>query len=102
MADINIEMLKNKLYPVAKALFAISETLVDASKLSTPDGMPAKIPAKMIKDVPFPIPYSVICSPNHIINAVPAVNDNTIIKYVKKSCAYNTPLFPRLTAIPIP
>lgn len=32
MADINIEMLKNKLYPVAKALFAISETLVDASK----------------------------------------------------------------------
>lgn len=33
MADINIEMLKEKLYPVAKALFMISETLVDESKL---------------------------------------------------------------------
>lgn len=32
MANINIEMLKNKLYPVAKALFMIGETLVDESK----------------------------------------------------------------------
>ena len=32
MANINVEKLKEKLYPVAKALFAISETLVDASK----------------------------------------------------------------------
>ena len=32
MADINVEMLKEKLYPAAKALFKISETLVDASK----------------------------------------------------------------------
>lgn len=32
MADINVEMLKEKIYPAAKALFAISETLVDASK----------------------------------------------------------------------
>lgn len=32
MADINIEMLKEKLYPAAKALFIISETLVDVSK----------------------------------------------------------------------
>ena len=33
MADINVEMLKDKLYTVAKALFMISETLVDESKL---------------------------------------------------------------------
>ena len=32
MANINIEMLKSKLYPIAKALFMISETLVDESK----------------------------------------------------------------------
>ena len=32
MANINIEMLKDKLYPVAKALFMIGETLVDESK----------------------------------------------------------------------
>ena len=32
MADINVEKLKEKLYPAAKALFMIGETLVDASK----------------------------------------------------------------------
>ena len=32
MADINVEMLKEKLYPAAKALFIIGETLVDESK----------------------------------------------------------------------
>ena len=33
MADINVEILKEKLYKVASALFRISETCVDASKL---------------------------------------------------------------------
>ena len=33
MADINVEMLKEKLYKVASALFCISETCVDVSKL---------------------------------------------------------------------
>ena len=32
MADINVEKLKEKLYPAAKALFMIGETLVDVSK----------------------------------------------------------------------
>ena len=32
MANINVEKLKEKLYPAAKALFIISETLVDVSK----------------------------------------------------------------------
>lgn len=32
MADVNVEMLKDKLYKVASALFIISETLVDESK----------------------------------------------------------------------
>ena len=34
-------------------------------------GMRATIPANMIKEMPFPTPRSVICSPIHIINAVP-------------------------------
>lgn len=32
MADINVEMLKEKLYPVASALFRIGEVCVDVSK----------------------------------------------------------------------
>lgn len=33
MADINVEMLKDKLYQVASALFCIGETCVDVSKM---------------------------------------------------------------------
>ena len=31
------------------------------------------IPAKMISDMPLPIPRSVICSPNHMMKQVPVV-----------------------------
>ena len=34
---------------------------------------------KMIKEIPFPIPLSVICSPNHMRKAVPAVKVRTVI-----------------------
>jgi hypothetical protein len=37
-------------------------------------GMPATMPAKMISEIPLPIPRSVICSPSHMMNAVPAVS----------------------------
>ena len=37
-------------------------------------GNAATIPAKIIKDIPFPTPCAVICSPIHINNVVPAVN----------------------------
>jgi len=36
-------------------------------------GILATIPAKMIRDIPFPMPFSVICSPSHIIKEVPPV-----------------------------
>ncbi len=36
-------------------------------------GRRATIPAKMIKEIPLPIPRSVICSPSHMMKAVPAV-----------------------------
>ena len=35
-------------------------------------GISATIPAKIIRDIPFPIPLWVICSPNHIKKIVPA------------------------------
>ncbi|MNP17709.1 hypothetical protein D3C76_1101480 [compost metagenome] len=41
----------------------------------------ATIPAKIRIEIPFPIPFSVICSPNHIRKAVPAVNTIAISKY---------------------
>ena len=37
---------------------------------------------KMIRDIPFPKPRSVICSPSHIKNTVPAVS-KTIDEIVK-------------------
>ena len=36
-------------------------------------GSDARIPIVMIKLMPFPIPRSVICSPTHMRNSVPAV-----------------------------
>ena len=37
-------------------------------------GKPATIPARMIIEIPLPRPRSVICSPSHIRNIVPATN----------------------------
>jgi len=34
-------------------------------------GMRATMPAKMIREMPFPMPRSVICSPSHMMKAVP-------------------------------
>ncbi len=36
-------------------------------------GKRATIPVKMISEIPFPIPRSVICSPSHMMRIVPAV-----------------------------
>ena len=37
------------------------------------------MPAKMISDMPLPMPRSVICSPSHMMNAVPVVSVSTVI-----------------------
>ena len=42
-------------------------------------GRRATIPAMMISEMPLPIPRSVICSPIHIRNIVPAVTVITVI-----------------------
>ena len=38
-----------------------------------PGHMPSIIEKKMSRLIPFPIPRSVICSPNHITNTAPVV-----------------------------
>ena len=42
-------------------------------------GISATIPEKIIKEIPFPTPLKVICSPNHIKKVVPATNDIVVI-----------------------
>ena len=41
---------------------------------------PAAIPAKMIIEMPLPMPRSVICSPSHIRNIVPVTSVATVTK----------------------
>ena len=38
------------------------------------------MPAKMISEMPLPMPRSVICSPSHMMNAVPVVSVITVMK----------------------
>ena len=42
-----------------------------------PFGRPTTIPVKISSDIPLPIPRSVICSPSHMMNAVPVVSVST-------------------------
>ena len=43
-------------------------------------GMRATMPVKMIRDMPFPTPRAVICSPSHIRNTVPPVSVTTVVR----------------------
>ena len=38
------------------------------------EGRRTTMPAKMISEIPLPMPFSEICSPSHMISAVPAVS----------------------------
>ena len=43
-------------------------------------GIRAAIEVKIRSDMPLPMPRSVICSPSHMITAVPAVMTSTMIE----------------------
>ena len=45
-----------------------------------PCGMRAAIDAKIISEMPLPMPRWVISSPSHMISTVPAVSETTITK----------------------
>ena len=49
------------------------------------DGSLAMMPAKMIREIPLPMPLSLIISPSHIRNAVPAVSTMTMTMMEKTS-----------------
>ena len=42
-------------------------------------GMRATMPAKMMREMPLPMPRSVICSPIHMMKAVPAESVMTVM-----------------------
>jgi hypothetical protein len=44
-----------------------------------PRGKPTTIPAKMSRLIPLPMPRSVICSPSHMMKAVPVVRVRTVM-----------------------
>jgi hypothetical protein len=41
-------------------------------------GSVTTMPAKMMSDIPLPMPRSVICSPSHMMNIVPVVSVSTV------------------------
>jgi len=49
-----------------------SPVLINLNVFPTADGNPDIIPEKIIREIPFPIPFSVICSPSHMRKDVPA------------------------------
>ncbi len=65
-------------------------------------GRPATMPARMIIEMPLPRPRSVICSPSHIRNMVPATS---VIVARNTNCgpgAMTTPWFWNAMAAPAP
>ena len=64
-------------------------------------GNSATMPAKMISEMPLPMPRAVICSPSHIRNTVPPVSVITVVirKNIPGSCTMPPPPS-RPTAMP--
>ena len=56
------------------AFFALS------NRSATPRGNPTTIPAKISSDMPLPTPRSVICSPSHMMKALPVVRVSMTIR----------------------
>ncbi len=57
----------------------ISPVRTSVTVRTRPLGNRATIPAKMMREMPLPIPRSVICSPSHMRNAVPEVRVMTVM-----------------------
>ena len=63
-------------------------------------GSPATMPARMIIEMPLPRPRSVICSPSHIRNMVPAVSVSVAMNTNWTPGLITTPWFWNATAAP--
>ena len=64
-------------------LFELDETIIVSRLVEGNYFDYAKMLTKIIRDVPFPIPLSVILSPIHTRIAVPAVKAVIAVKYVR-------------------
>ena len=60
-----------------------SACLMNSNVVAAADGMAATMPAKMMSEMPLPIPRSVICSPSHMMKAVPVVR---VIIVISRKC----------------
>ena len=65
-----------------------------------PRGRPATMPVKISRLMPLPMPRSVICSPSHMMNAVPAVSVITVIRMKPAPGFSTTPCLVRMAAMP--
>ena len=86
----------------------ISTAPIILKTFPTATGKFATIPEKIMREIPLPIPLSVICSPSHIKNEVPAANVITVISLKPQPPAGTIMappgpvMFSRPTAIPKP
>jgi hypothetical protein len=69
--------------------FSVAPPLIHAV---TPDGIVARIDAKISSEIPLPIPRFVINSPIHMSSVVPAVSV-TMISTSRPVLAWSTPSF---------
>ena len=51
---------------------------MDSKRPKIAEGRRTTIPAKMMSEIPFPMPRSVICSPSHMMKIVPVVSVRTV------------------------
>ena len=67
----------------------------------TPRGRPATMPAKISRLMPLPMPRSVICSPSHMMKAVPVVSVSTVIMTKPMPGCSTMPPLVSMNAMPI-
>ena len=60
---------------MARSKAVMSPVRAFENSFTAASGMSVTMPAKMIREIPFPMPRSVICSPSHMMNAVPVVSE---------------------------
>ncbi len=62
----------------ARSKAVMSPVLALENMRTAASGISVTIPAKIISEMPLPIPRSVICSPSHMMKAVPVVSETIV------------------------
>ena len=93
---IAITTIANTPIPNKRSIFK-SPCLACSRACPIAPGIPVKILVAIIIEIPFQIPLSVICSPSHIRNIVPATTLNTAEIKNDVPGSYAKPLAPKVT-----